>query len=175
MNTSRTRSSFVGPASLGFVLLTLTFVGPATTAGAGPLKEGDSFPELKHFKLEGELPDLAGKVVLVDFFASWCGPCQDSFPVMEELHEQFGAKGLVILAINLDQKEADMKEFLARHPVTFPVVRDAANALVKEVKISTMPSSFLLDRTGKVRFVHRGFKGGKTREEYRRQISELLE
>jgi thiol-disulfide isomerase/thioredoxin len=173
MNTSHIRHPFVAPAFLTFVMLTLTFLRPAAV-GAGPLKEGESFPALKNFKLEGALPDLAGKVVLVDFFASWCGPCQDSFPAMQELHVQFSGKGLVILAVNLDKKAEDMKEFLAAHPVAFSVVRDSDQALVKAVKISTMPSSFLLDRTGKVRFVHRGFKGGKTTEEYRRQISELL-
>lgn len=141
---------------------------------AAPLQEGDPFPDLKTFKLEGELPDLAGKVVIVDFFASWCGPCKDSFPAMQELHEKFGGKGLVILAVNLDKKAEDMKEFLSKHAATFPIVRDGANALVKEVKIATMPSSFILDRTGKVRFVHRGFKGDKTKEEYIQQISELL-
>ena len=141
---------------------------------AAPIKEGDTFPDLKAFKLEGELPDFAGKVVIVDFFASWCGPCKDSFPAMQELHEKFGGKGLVILAVNLDKKAEDMKEFLSKHTATFPIVRDGANALVKEVKIATMPSSFILDRTGKVRFIHRGFKGDKTKEEYLQQISELL-
>ncbi len=148
--------------------------GLVLPTAAAPLKEGDPFPDLKTFKLEGELPDFAGKVVIVDFFASWCGPCKDSFPAMQELHEKFAGKGLIILAVNLDKKAEDMKEFLSKHTATFPIVRDGANALVKAVKIATMPSSFILDRTGKVRFIHRGFKGDKTKEEYLQQISELL-
>ncbi len=173
MNTSRTDPRPIMRASLLLAILVIAFAR-FSPAIAGPVKEGDSFPDLKAVKLEGALPDLAGKVVIVDFFASWCGPCKDSFPVMQELHEKFEAKGLVILAVNLDKKAEDMKSFLAAHPVTFPVVRDGTSTLVKQVQIATMPSSFILDKTGKVRFVHRGFKGEKTREEYLKQIAELL-
>ena len=158
-------------SSLPAVALATVLVLPADAA---PLKEGDAFPDLKTFKLEGELPALAGKVVIIDFFASWCGPCKDSFPVMQELHEKFGGQGLVILAVNLDKKVEDMKEFLAKHPVTFSIVRDASGALAKEVKVPTMPSSFIIDRSGKVQFLHRGFKCDKSKEEYVRQITELL-
>jgi len=173
MNTSLINKKLMSRASVALTIIALT-MGSTLGVKAGGIKEGDTFPDLKTFKLEGELPDLTGKVVIVDFFASWCGPCKESFPVMQELHEKFGGKGLVILAVNLDKKEKDMREFLANHPVTFPVVRDGANALVKEVKIATMPSSFILDRTGKVRFLHRGFKGEKTKDKYVKQISELL-
>ncbi len=173
MNTSPVKNKLMAPITVALTIIALT-IGGTLGVNAGAIKEGDTFPDLKNFKLEGPLPDLAGKVVIVDFFASWCGPCKDSFPVMQELHEKFSNQGLVIVAVNLDKKAQDMKTFLADHPVTFPVVRDGANALVKEVRIATMPSSFILDRTGKVRFLHRGFKGDKTREEYLKQISELL-
>ena len=151
----------------------LAVISVVSNAYAAPLKEGDLFPALSDFKLEGKLPDLKGRVVLVDFFASWCGPCNESFPAMQEIQEKFGDK-LVILAVNLDQKEKDMKVFLEKHPVTFFVVRDGSNALVKRVKIPAMPTSFILDQSGKVRFVHRGFRGKETKEEYVTQISELL-
>lgn len=173
MNTSRIDARPIIRATLSLAIVAITCVGLAG-ATAGPVKEGDPFPDLKSVKLEGTLPDLAGKVVIVDFFASWCGPCKDSFPVMQELHEKFEARGLVILAVNLDKKAEDMKSFLAAHPVTFPAVRDGTSTLVKQVQIATMPSSFILDKAGKVRFVHRGFKGDKTREEYLKQIAELL-
>ncbi len=84
-------------------------------AGHSPLKPGDPFPELGQFKLEGPLPaDLAGKVVLVDFWASWCNPCKASFPAMEQLLERHGKDGLVIVAVNLDDKRADMEAFSKR-------------------------------------------------------------
>jgi thiol-disulfide isomerase/thioredoxin len=143
-------------------------------AGAAPLKEGDAFPDLTQFGLEGTVPDIHGKVVLVDFFASWCHPCQESFPAMEDLYKQFAGKGLVIIAINVDKKKADMDDFLKTHPASFVILRDASNKLVSQVKIPTMPSSFLLDRNGKIHAFHRGFKGDETRKQYTEEIEALL-
>jgi thiol-disulfide isomerase/thioredoxin len=143
-------------------------------AMGGPLKEGSSFPDLTRCGLEGKLPDLHGKVVLVDFFASWCEPCKESFPVMEELYQKYGSKGLVIVAVNLDAKKENMEEFLKKHPANFTIVRDASNKLVGQVKIPTMPSSFLLDHEGKVYAFHRGFKGEETRKQYTTEIESLL-
>lgn len=136
-------------------------------------KVGDAFPDLSKFGLEGSLPETQGKVVIVDFFASWCEPCKESFPAMEELKQKYGDK-LVIIAVNVDKKKSDMEEFLKKHPATFTIVRDAANKLVNEVKIPTMPSSFVLDRTGKVHSFHRGFKGAETKKQYSEEIEALL-
>jgi thiol-disulfide isomerase/thioredoxin len=153
--------------------LTALFIS-ATLAFAGTPGKGDMFPDLSSYGLEGALPDLKGKVVLVDFFASWCGPCQESFPAMEKLYKKYGSQGLVIVAINLDKKQADMKQFLKAHPTSFSIVRDGSYKLVNEIKIPTMPSSFLLDRTGKVYAVHRGFEGSKTEKQYADEIDSLL-
>jgi thiol-disulfide isomerase/thioredoxin len=150
-----------------------SFLG-AFLALAAPLKEGDPFPNLNQFGLEGTIPDLQGKVVLVDFFASWCHPCQESFPVMEELHKQYAGKGLVIIAISVDKNKSDMDDFLKSHPASFVILRDAGNKLVAQVKVPTMPSSFLLDRNGKVHAFHRGFKGEETRKKYIEEIEALL-
>jgi len=139
------------------------------------LKPGAPFPDLTTFKLEGKLPEsLKGKVVLVDFWASWCGPCVESFPAMDELQKKYGPQGLVILAINVDEKKADMEDFLKTHPVSFTIVRDAAQKLVDKVEVGTMPSSFLLDTEGKVRFAHSGFHGDKTKKQYAQEIESLL-
>lgn len=154
------------------VLLALLFT--TLLASAAALKTGDAFPDLTKFNLEGTLPDTKGKIVLVDFFASWCGPCKESFPVMQELHKKFAGKDFIIIAINLDQKKADMDDFLKKHPADFAIVRDAANKLVSTVKIPTMPTSFLLGRDGKVVSVHRGFKGDETRKKYTEEIEALL-
>jgi thiol-disulfide isomerase/thioredoxin len=145
-----------------------------STALAGTPAKGEKFPDLSTYGLEGNLPSLKGKVVLVDFFASWCGPCQESFPAMEKLHQKYGSLGLVIVAINLDKKPEDMQRFLKEHPVTFATVRDGSYKLVNEIKIPTMPSSFLLDRSGKVFAVHRGFDGSKTEKQYAEEIESLL-
>ena len=146
----------------------------ANAARAGTPAKGDQFPDLTTYGLEGTLPAMSGKVVLVDFFASWCGPCQESFPAMEKLHQKYAAQGLTIIAINLDKKADDMKGFLKDHPVTFATLRDGSYKLVNEIKIPTMPSSFLLDRKGRVVVVHRGFDGAKSEKEYETEIEALL-
>ncbi len=142
---------------------------------ADGIKIGDAMPDLTAVKLEGKPPDnLKGKVVLLDFWASWCDPCKASFPAMEELDKQYGPRGLVIVAVNVDENRADMEEFLKTHSVSFTVVRDAGQKLVAEAGIATMPSSFLVDQSGKVRFVHAGFHGEETRKQYRQEIESLL-
>jgi len=144
-------------------------------AGSKGLKAGDSFPDLASFNLEGKLPaDLKGKVVLVDFWASWCGPCKESFPVMDQLSQKFAKDGLVILAVNLDDDKAAMDDFLKDHKAGFTVVRDASKKLVGAVNIPSMPSSFLLGPDGKVVAVHKGFHGKETADAYEKEISGLL-
>lgn len=166
MNTSSNKTKLGG--ALAALLL------GTSLALAAPLKVGDTFPDLTKFGLEGKLPDLKGKVVLIDFFASWCGPCKDSFPAMDALQKKFSDRGFVVLAVNLDKNKSDMEDFLKAHPVSFPIARDGSNKLVSAVKIPTMPSSFLLDQEGKVNAAHRGFKGEATVREYTREIEALL-
>ena len=154
--------------------LAAMFAAAISTAQAA-LKVGDSFPDLAGFKLEGKLPDsLKGKVVIVDFWASWCQPCKDSFPAMNELQKKYADKGLVIIAVNEDEAKSDMQDFLKDNAAAFNIVRDARQTLVGEAGIQTMPSSFVLDDTGKVRFTHSGFHGAQTRKEYEQQIESLL-
>ncbi len=138
------------------------------------LKVGDTLPDLVSYKLEGKLPDsLKGKIVVVDFWASWCLPCAESFPVMDELQKKYGDR-VVILAVNVDEKAAKMEKFLTKHPVTFTVVRDGSQKLVAAVEPETMPTSFILDGEGKVKFLHKGFHGDETRQQYISEIDSLL-
>jgi thiol-disulfide isomerase/thioredoxin len=144
-------------------------------AHAGGLKIGDVFPPLDQAGLAGELPkDLKGKIVLVDFWASWCAPCKESFPTMNDLQKRYGPQGLIIIAVNVDENNSDMVNFLKKHKAEFTVVRDAAQKLVDKVDISTMPASFLIDRSGKVRFTHSGFRGEETKKKYEQEIESLL-
>ena len=157
-------------------LLVAAFIALLPGAGrAAPNKAGDTFPDLAKFQLEGKLPDpLAGKVVLVDFWASGCAPCKASFPAMTELHKRFAERGLVIVAVNVDDQRGAMESFLKKNPAPFAVVRDAAQKLVAATDVATMPTSFLLDREGRVRFLHHGFKGEETLKQYAKEIEELL-
>ena len=120
-------------------------------------REGDALPDLKQFGLTGSLPSLKGKVVYLDFWASWCGPCKASFPVLNGWHQELSSKGLVLLGVNVDEDDATMNTFLKKTAVSFPSVRDAAQSLVAAANVSTMPTSFIIDRQGIIRHVHNGF------------------
>ena len=156
--------------------LTLSaFIAGTFFTASAALKVGDTLPDLASFKLEGKLPDtLAGKIVVVDFWASWCLPCAKSFPVLDELQKKYQDQGLVILAVSVDEKPAKMETFLKKNPVSFTVVRDAGHQLVAAAEPQTMPTSYIIDREGKVRFLHNGFHGAATRKEYVDQIESLL-
>ena len=169
MNTSLIKKSLLAGA------LALTVCTTSVFAGGKSIKVGDPFPDLSSFNLEGKLPgDLKGKIVLVDFWASWCGPCKESFPVMEDLQQRYGSKGLVIVAVNVDEDAAAMQDFLKEHKASFTIVRDASKKLVGTVNISSMPSSFILGADGKVAVVHKGFHGKQTSLEYVKEVEGLL-
>jgi thiol-disulfide isomerase/thioredoxin len=138
------------------------------------LKVGDSFPDLVSYKLEGALPDTTGKVVLLDFWASWCGPCGESFPVMDELQKKYGPQGFLIIAVNVDENKSDMEDFLKTHNVSFTIVHDGKQKLVNKVDVNVMPSSFLFGADGKVAFVHSGFHGSESHKAYEKEIESLV-
>jgi cytochrome c biogenesis protein CcmG, thiol:disulfide interchange protein DsbE len=103
------------------------------------------------------LPQWQGKVVLLDFWASWCKPCRESFPWMNDLQRRYG-NDLVIVAVNLDQDRDLAEQFLAQTPASFRIEYDAKGALATKLDVSTMPMSFLIDRDGRIRERHRGFR-----------------
>jgi len=119
------------------------------------------------------LNELQGKVVLVDFWASWCAPCLQSFPWMNGLHARHGGDGLVIVAVNLDQDRALADAFLNRVPAQFRVEYDPSGRLAKSFGVEAMPTSFLIGRDGKVRARHAGFRD-KQREGREQEIVQLL-
>ena len=104
------------------------------------------------------LAELRGKVVYLDFWASWCGPCRVSFPQLEQLRSELGSRGFEVLAVNVDEFEADALQFLEEVPVSYPVVRDASGDSPARFGILGMPTGFLIDRQGMVRAVHQGYR-----------------
>ncbi len=146
----------------------------AAGAHAAPLKAGDAFPAMKEAGATGNLPDLAGRIALVDFWASWCGPCKASFPVLDKIYGQYKDRGFVIVAVSVDQDPEAMTQFLEDHPVSFAVVHDARQKLVELAGIESMPTSFLLGKDGRIVAVHNGFKGAETEKQLVSEIEGLL-
>jgi len=119
------------------------------------------------------LAGLKGKVVYVDFWASWCGPCKQSFPFMNELQSKYRAQGFEIVAINLDVKRDDADKFLAEVPAQFNVAFDAKGDSARRFEVKGMPSSYLIGRDGKVVVAHKGFKE-EDRKDLEARITQAL-
>ena len=155
------------------VLLALLLAAPiaaAVDAGApAPAFSGKPLAGGEPVTLEA----LRGKVVYLDFWASWCGPCRQSLPWMEQLRRDFAAAGLEVVAVNVDETPADGIAFLKRHPVGYAVIGDAGGDIAELYDVRDMPSSYLIDRDGTVRLVHRGFNT-RAAAKLRRQVAELV-
>ena len=119
------------------------------------------------------LQEFKGKVVYMDFWASWCLPCVKSFPFLNELDHDLKEQGLHVIGINLDEKVTDAQEFLAKHPVDFSIVADPSKQCAKGFEVIAMPTSYLIDRKGNIRHIHRGFRSGETNE-LRALITQLV-
>jgi thiol-disulfide isomerase/thioredoxin len=119
------------------------------------------------------LSQFHGKVVVLDFWASWCGPCRRSFPWLNEMQDKYGRQGLVVIGVNLDANREDAAEFLEEFPADFRIHFDTEAALASEYGVEAMPSSFVIGRDGEVRASHRGFKV-KLQDEYEAILIEAL-
>jgi thiol-disulfide isomerase/thioredoxin len=128
---------------------------------------------LPGLKSEVTLESLRGRTVLVDFWASWCGPCRQSFPWMNDLQRRYGDRGLVIVAVNLDKDRGLAKSFLAEVPATFTVAFDPKGATAASYKVKAMPTTFLVSPEGKLLVTHAGFDA-KHAPEFEAQIAEAL-
>lgn len=145
-------------------------------ANAAALEAGKPAPAFELGGLDGpvKLSQYQGKLVYVDFWASWCGPCRQSFPWMNDMQARYGAQGLQIVGINVDAKTEDARAFLAAVPARFVVAFDAAGATPRSYGIKGMPSSVLIGPDGKILFEHTGFRPAD-RAELESKIKTALE
>lgn len=152
----------------GLAALALLLAAP----GRAALKVGDAFPLPAAALADGLV--APGKVILVDFWASWCAPCKASFPVYAQLNSAYAARGLQILAVSVDEKPAAYAAFLKKMNPPFATLLDQDHQLARAVSVPAMPTCFLVGPDGRVRFVHTGFHDGVTERDLRREIEAVL-
>lgn len=154
MNAALSRRRLLACALPGLALASLEWPNAARA-----IEPGQTVPATSVAGTTATLPLIDGKsrATYVDFWASWCGPCRQSFPWMNRMHAKFSASGLRIVAVNLDADAADARRFLAQLPASFTVAFDPSADLARRMGIKTMPSSVLADAHGKVVSTHGGF------------------
>jgi peroxiredoxin len=119
------------------------------------------------------LSEHRGEVIMLNFWASWCGPCREEMPLLNDLHARYEPVGFQVWGVNVDANRSDAEALLGKIPVEFPVLFDSASDVSKLFGVEAMPSSVFIDRDGKVRYVHKGFRSGDEAE-YKKIIKELI-
>lgn len=160
------------------IIVVLAVAAASACASARALAPGAPLPPIVAPRLDDasapvSLQSLRGSVVYVDFWASWCVPCRQSMPQLDALYRQYRERGLRVVGVNKDVAPAAALRFLKRVPVSFPLVSDANDALARAFDVQAMPSGYLVDRAGVVRYVHRGYTA-ETGAELRMEIESLL-
>lgn len=143
--------------SLAIASLVAVLPGLAVAASPGDRAPAFTLTDMRSGR-EVSLDEFQGQVVYLDFWASWCGPCRRSFPFMNGLLEAYGDQGLTVLAVNLDQQRSDAQEFLSENAASFIVVENQAGDVAESYGVIAMPSTYIIDRDGRIAEVHHGFK-----------------
>jgi len=120
-----------------------------------------------------KLSELRGDVVMINFWASWCAPCRQEMPLLEEMYKKYNDLGFELLGVNVEEDSSKAAELLREVPVSFPILYDNTNKVTKLYNVVAMPSTVMVDRDGKMRYLHRGYLPGYEAE-YIKQIKELI-
>lgn len=148
----------------GFILLAFVLL---VLPQAHAVELGQPAPDFDLQNLKQEVVKLSsyqGKVVYLDFWASWCGPCRETFPWMNQMQAKYGKDGFEIVAVNIDKKRPDADKFLAQIPAEFTVVFDTKLSVARSYALKGAPTSFLIDRAGNVVSTHLGFQKDRAAE-----------
>ncbi len=158
-----------------FICITALFVMSFASVAVLAKMKADSAPDFVLKSASGEnirLSELKGRVVMLNFWATWCGPCAEEIPHLNELHESLDPYDFELLGINLDEDQSKAIHLANKLEVNFPVLFDTEKDVSRSFKIKAMPTSIIIDRAGKIRHVNHGFKKGHI-ERYHRQIQAL--
>jgi peroxiredoxin len=158
---------FLKQTAMALVLL----AGTAFAADAGG--PAPSFTLAALTGQQAALSQYKGQVVMVNFWATWCGPCQQEMPLLDQMYKKYKPAGFTLIGVNVDKEAPAVRELMARKPVSFPVLLDPANQVSKAYHVDEMPSSVLIDRKGEIRYIHRGYRPGDENE-YQDRIRQLI-
>lgn len=120
-----------------------------------------------------KLSEHRGEVIMINFWATWCGPCRQEMPLLNRIHEQYRKAGFTLLGVNIDDRPDVALNMAKKLGVTFPVLFDTGKRVSRLYDVNAMPSTVLIDRDGKVRYIHLGYRAGYETK-YESQIRELL-
>ena len=146
----------------------------AATATAGT--DSSAAPDFTLKSDSGEnirLSELRGEVVLINFWASWCGPCLQEMPILSEMHDKYQAMGFTVLGVNVEENSSAARKLLQDMPVSFPVLFDSDSQVSRQYDVAAMPSTVLVDRDGNMRYLHKGYKPG-LEDTYVDQVRSLI-
>jgi thiol-disulfide isomerase/thioredoxin len=149
-------------------LMCVSLAGAAAVKGPAPnftLKSMDG----KNLKLS----EMTGNVVLINFWASWCGPCREEMPLLNALHKKYAPLGFTVLGVNVEEQLDGARGFLSNVPVDFPILLDNENKVSKQYKVVAMPTTVVVDRDGNMRYLHEGYKPGDEKK-YRQMVKKLV-
>ena len=156
-------------------ILALT-LATAGVAFAG-VQKGQRAPEFSLPSLKGStvaLSSMRGKVVLVDFWAQWCEPCKKELPQLDRLSKEYASKGVVVLAVNIDKQRDNAERMVKQLGLTLDVLLDPAGSVAGSYDLPKMPTSFVVDKKGIIRYVNEGFDGPKDVERFKHELDELV-
>ncbi|HEY8569858.1 TlpA disulfide reductase family protein [Microbulbifer sp.] len=120
-----------------------------------------------------KLSEQRGEVIMLNFWASWCGPCREEMPLLNDLHTRYESVGFKVWGVNVDANREDAQAMLNKIPVDFPILFDSESSVSKLFGVEAMPSTVFIDRDGNVRYVHKGYRSGDEAE-YKKIIKELI-
>lgn len=155
---------------IGLTTSLLVAASPASEPVQGPAPD---FALKSNSGSNLRLSELRGEVVMINFWASWCGPCRQEMPLLDEIHQRYKSLGFTVLGVNVEEDSNPAKAMLKQTPVSFPILFDTDSTVSKLYAVSAMPSTVLIDRDGNMRYLHRGYKPGYE-QEYAQQVRALV-
>ena len=147
---------------IAVIIATLSLSLPALAGPAGG--PAPAFTLASRAGQDVSLAQYKGQVVMLNFWASWCGPCRQEMPLLESIYRKYGKMGFTMIGVNVEPDSNAANEWLKATPVSFPILYDRDSKVSKLYDVAGMPSTVIIDRTGKLRVLHRGYKPGDENE-----------